>query len=162
MVVIARFRLLTQDAIKLDLHELTCNFICLLCECNKNLYIIVNLIPKRTSVFRPGALSYYVKQNEGEQKSYTFPYKLSANDLDMLLCCTELPYQIHPGIPQAVTFNLIPSCIAPCHRQLSIETATYSLERPRPSGPYPGTIVWFLPENHANLSSSNSIYHGGL
>ena len=51
----------------------------------------------------------------------------SVNDLVMLLCSTLLTHRIHPGVSYGVTFNLIPNRMGFCHRQISIETATYSL-----------------------------------
>ena len=38
----------------------------------------------------------------------------------------ELTYQINIGVSHGVTFNLIPSHMGFCHRQISIQAATYS------------------------------------
>ena len=81
-------------------------------------------------MLRCGALFYFGEQNEGVQNpvdSYT--NCASANDLVMLLCCTKLAYQVHPGVSgvsQGVIYNLIPHCMGPCHGQILIETKTYS------------------------------------
>ncbi len=83
---------------------------------------------KRTAVLRCGALLYYAKQNEqGLNPIHSYTNCASVNDLVMLLCCTELTYLIYLGI-YGVAFNLIPSCMESCNGQISIETATYSLD----------------------------------
>ncbi len=73
------------------------------------------------------ALLYFGEQNEGVQNSInSYTNCASANDLILLLCCTELTYRVHPGMSQGVICNMIPHCMGPCHKQIFIETATYS------------------------------------
>ena len=82
---------------------------------------------KRTAVFRCGALVNFAEQNEGVQNPiHSYTNCASVNDLDMLLCCTELTYPICLGIWHGVTFNLIPNFKESCYGQISIEIATYS------------------------------------
>ena len=45
----------------------------------------------------------------------------------MLLCCTELAYNLHLGVSQGGTFTLIPDIMGSYHGQILIETETDSL-----------------------------------
>ena len=79
-------------------------------------------------MLRSGALLYFGDQTEGVQNPIqTYTNCASANNLVVLLWCTELAYWVHPGVSQGVTCILIPHCIGPCHGQILIETASYSL-----------------------------------
>ncbi len=81
-------------------------------------------------MLRCGALLNFAMQNGAEQNPIDLYTKCgSANDLVMVLCCTELPYHLYPDVLQGCSFAFITNWMGSCHGQILIETETDSYTR---------------------------------
>ena len=97
-------------------------------------------------------------QNMAEQNPIHLYTKCgSANDLIMVLCCTELPYHMYPYVSQGCTFTFIPDWMGSCHGQKLIETETDSLTALKFS--ILPMETYFVQKNLAFFKSFSKVYN---